>query len=68
MEDNLFDPSKPLILKNYSSGPKWEVFRNDQLHMRKRAISKFAQAATRIITLYRAGKRLEKLKQRLADA
>ena len=62
------DLDKPLELKNYTSGPKWEVFRNDQLHMRKRAINKFTQAATTIITRFRAGKRLEKLKMKINEA
>lgn len=62
------DLDKPLELKNYTSAPKWEVFRNDQLHMRKRAINKFTQVATTIITRFRAGKRLEKLKAKLSGA
>ncbi len=62
------DLDKPLELKNYTSAPKWEVFRNDQLHLRKRAINKFTQVATMIITRFRAGKRLEKLKRKIAEA
>lgn len=50
-----------------STFPKWDVYENDHFAMRKRLVNIFLKVVNKWITRTRAGKRLAKIKKRLAD-
>ena len=62
--DKVIVPTKVEI----SQGPKWDVYENNHFAMRKRLVSIFLKVANKQIIRMRAGKRLEKIKNRFADA
>lgn len=50
-----------------SEKPKWDAFENNHFALRRRLVALFLKAANRLITRMRAGKRLEKIKNRFKD-
>lgn len=47
--------------------PKWDTFENNHFAMRRRLVHIFLKVSNKLITRMRAGKRLAKIKGRLAD-
>ena len=47
--------------------PKWDTFENNHFAMRRRLVHIFLKVSNKLITRMRAGKRLAKIKGRLAN-
>jgi hypothetical protein len=53
------------IDQDAGSGPKWDEFQNNHTAMRKRTNEIFLKIANKLMTRLRAGKRLQKIKDKL---
>lgn len=47
--------------------PKWDAFENNHFAMRRRLVQIFLKVSNKLITRMRAGKRLQKIKDKLRN-